>query len=113
MKHALKRLIAYLIDLIILIPVAAFWSFGALFVLWGYFTLFEASPWQATPGKKLMRLQVVTSRGEKLSFGHAFLRFPIALSFCQIGSIFYFLTPSKRTLSDIFTKTQTISGRPQ
>jgi uncharacterized RDD family membrane protein YckC len=32
-----------------------------------YFALFEASPWRATPGKRLLSLEVATLRGERAS----------------------------------------------
>lgn len=101
-----KRLTAYVIDTALLSFCAAFWSFGAIFVAWGYFTLLEASPWQATLGKKLMKLKVVTKEGKKLSLWHAFCRFPVAFTFCQVGWFVYFIDRSKRTLSDILTKTR-------
>jgi uncharacterized RDD family membrane protein YckC len=36
-----------------------------------YFTLFERSPWQATWGKRMMRLQVTTLSGTRLSFARS------------------------------------------
>lgn len=45
---------------------------GAL-ALW--FIGFEASPWQATPGKRLLGLRVETAAGERASFGRIALRF--------------------------------------
>ena len=38
------------------------------------FTYFEQSKWQATPGKKLLRLKVTDNNGNRLSFGQAFIR---------------------------------------
>lgn len=39
-----------------------------------YFTIFESSPWQATWGKRVRGLRVVTTGGERLSFPRALLR---------------------------------------
>jgi uncharacterized RDD family membrane protein YckC len=40
-----------------------------------YFIGFEASPWRATPGKRLLDLSVVESTGRGLGWGRASLRF--------------------------------------
>jgi uncharacterized RDD family membrane protein YckC len=48
---------------------------GILFLRWIYYASFESSRWQATPGKKLMRLVVTDERGHRLSFAHASGRF--------------------------------------
>jgi uncharacterized RDD family membrane protein YckC len=48
---------------------------GLLLIRWVYFASFESSRWQATPGKKLMRLVVTDERGYRLSFGRASGRF--------------------------------------
>jgi uncharacterized RDD family membrane protein YckC len=37
-------------------------------VSWLYFAAFESSPWQATPGKKVMGLRVTDLEGRRLSF---------------------------------------------
>lgn len=43
--------------------------------VWLYFAWFEQSAWQATLGKRLLRLQVVgASTQQRISFGTAFLR---------------------------------------
>jgi uncharacterized RDD family membrane protein YckC len=34
----------------------------------------EASKWQATPGKRILRLQITTESGERISYGRAFVR---------------------------------------
>ncbi len=38
---------------------------------WLYFASFESSPWQATPGKKLLSLKVADLAGKRLSFARA------------------------------------------
>ncbi|EPR41216.1 RDD domain containing protein [Desulfovibrio sp. X2] len=42
---------------------------------WGYYALFESSPWQATPGKRLLNLFVTDLSGRRLGFGRASARF--------------------------------------
>ena len=44
-------------------------TFGCL-----YYTLFEASGWQATPGKRILRLYVTDLKGQRLTFPRALLR---------------------------------------
>ncbi|WP_374688865.1 RDD family protein [Promineifilum sp.] len=39
-----------------------------------YFALFEASSWQATPGKRRLKLVVTDSRGQRLSLARSFAR---------------------------------------
>jgi len=38
---------------------------------WGWFALFESSPWQATPGKRIMGLMVTDLSGNRIGFGRA------------------------------------------
>lgn len=38
---------------------------------WGWFALFESSPWQATPGKRVMGLAVTDLEGRRIGFGRA------------------------------------------
>ena len=42
-----------------------------LLVMWIYYAAFEASSWQATPGKKLLRLYVTDVSGRRISFSRA------------------------------------------
>lgn len=102
------RLLAWIIDLFVLMPVTFMWEIeiqdrmsmqlsdvlfrplstdpttamaelkfllmvqaGILLIRWVYFASFESSRWQATPGKKLMRLVATDERGHRLSFGRA------------------------------------------
>jgi len=41
------------------------------FLSWCYYAGFEASPWQATPGKRLLGLYVTTEMGNRVSFTNA------------------------------------------
>ena len=38
---------------------------------WLYFTIFEISGWMATPGKKILGLQVTDLNGQQIGFGRA------------------------------------------
>lgn len=39
-----------------------------------YEAVFVSSAWQATPGKRIVGMQVQTARGERVAFGRAFVR---------------------------------------
>ncbi len=102
------RLVAWIIDLFVLMPLTFLWQseiqdrmgmqfsdvlfgptstdpqvalaqlkflfvgqVGVLLIRWVYYATFESSQWQATPGKKLMRLVVTDERGYRLTFGRA------------------------------------------
>ncbi|MFO7270603.1 RDD family protein [Sphaerobacter thermophilus] len=47
--------------------------------VWCYFTLCEGSRWQATVGKRLLGLRVVTATGERVGWGRALLRTVVKL----------------------------------
>jgi len=68
-----------------------------------YYTAFEASPWQATPGKRILRLYVTDLKGQRLGFGRALLRnLARQLSgFFFIGYIIAGFTERKQALHDI------------
>jgi uncharacterized RDD family membrane protein YckC len=73
-------------------------------VSWLYFAAFESSAWQATPGKKLLRLAVTDLAGQRISFlratGRHFAKFFSAVTlfvgFAMIG-----FTQKKQGLHDI------------
>lgn len=57
---------------------------GAAAVLW--WTAFECSPWQASPGKRLLRMRTIETGGLRVGFGRALVRsfiksLPLALLF--------------------------------
>lgn len=77
----------------------------AVLVLLGclYNTVFEASSWQATPGKRILKLYVTDLRGERLTFGRALLR-NIARQisgFFFIGYLVAGFTEKKQALHDL------------
>jgi uncharacterized RDD family membrane protein YckC len=80
-------------------------TFGLMnLVSWLYYAFFESSVWQATPGKRLLKLYVVDLNGRRLTFVRATLR-----NFAKIISGLTFLvgyllagfTEKKQALHDI------------
>jgi uncharacterized RDD family membrane protein YckC len=80
------------------IVIALLISLGCL-----YYTLFEASSWQATPGKRVMRLYVTDLNGQRITLGRALLRnLARQISgFLFIGYLFAGFTEKKQALHDI------------
>ena len=68
-----------------------------------YYTMFEASGWQATPGKRILRLYVTDLNGHRITFGRALIR-NLAR---QISGVFFIgyviagFTERKQALHDI------------
>ena len=85
---------------------AALWPPLLAFALlsWVYFTLFEASAWQATPGKRLLGLRVVSAvDGSRLGVGRAALRqLAGVLSWLtlNLGHVWAGRKPQRRALHD-------------
>jgi uncharacterized RDD family membrane protein YckC len=68
-----------------------------------YYTLFESSVWQATPGKRILRLYVTDLNGQRITVGRAFVR-NIAKQisgFLFIGYVMAGLTEKKQALHDL------------
>ena len=83
--------------------------YGFSFILnWLYFAVFEASSYQATPGKMALDLKVTDTEGKKISFVRASIRFwakiPSGLILC-IGFMMAGWTEKKQCLHDILTDT--------
>jgi uncharacterized RDD family membrane protein YckC len=78
-----------------------------LTVLFLYFTLFEASAWQATPGKRLSKIWVTGLKSERISIRKSAIRFLSKILSTQllIGYIMIFLTRNKQGLHDLIAKT--------
>ncbi|MBA3975220.1 MAG: hypothetical protein C0504_13520 [Candidatus Solibacter sp.] len=69
-----RRGAAFLIDAVLLAPAALLASqspvlAGAAAALW--WTAFEASPWQASPGKRLLGMRTIEADGRRVGFGRA------------------------------------------
>lgn len=71
---------------------------------WFYYTLFEASVWQATPGKRVMRLYVADLNGQRVTFARAaarnFAKIISSLTFL-VGYLVAGFTEKKQALHDI------------
>jgi uncharacterized RDD family membrane protein YckC len=68
-----------------------------------YYSVFEASSWQATPGKRILRLYVTDLNGQRISFGRALIR-NLARQISGIFFIGYLIagfTEKKQALHDI------------
>ena len=82
-----------------------------LILNWLYFAIFEASSYQATPGKMALDLKVTGIDGKRISFLTASIRYwakiPSALILC-IGFFMAGWTEKKQCLHDIITDTLVI-----
>ncbi|WP_114239747.1 RDD family protein [Dyella sp. C9] len=82
-----------------------------------YYTLFEASRWQATPGKLALRLRVTDLDGRGLSLGRAALRNAVRLFNMLTGLIPFVCyiavawTERKQGLHDLMARTLVVNGR--
>jgi uncharacterized RDD family membrane protein YckC len=87
----------------------------ALVVPWLYYTIAESSQQQATPGKRLVGLRVVTDAGARISFARANGRFWAkqvsgGLTF-GIGYLICAFTPRKQALHDLISGCCVVSVR--
>ncbi len=86
-------------------------QFGMLVINIVYFAWMESSKYQATLGKMLVGIKVVTLHGERLSFWHAVGRFATkwvsGLTF-NVGYIMAGTTRRKQALHDILAKTYVV-----
>ncbi len=71
---------------------------------WLYYTMFEASSWQATPGKRVMRIYVADLHGQRLTLARAAARnlakIVSSLTFL-VGYLIAGFTEKKQALHDI------------
>ena len=75
---------------------------------WLYFTLFESSSKQATPGKMALGIVVTDLNGERISFGRANVRYwskIVSALILLIGYIMAAFTEKKQALHDIIAGT--------
>ncbi|MCG8347540.1 MAG: RDD family protein [Chloroflexales bacterium] len=67
------------------------WVFSAVSLpIWFYFALFESSSWQATPGKRLLRLKVTDLDGGRIGLGRALLRAIVLLIPFEVNHVVLF-----------------------
>lgn len=83
-----------------------------LFVIaWLYFALMESSKYQATLGKKLMKIKVVDLNGERISFSKATGRFfgkLLSRLLLGLGFLMMLFTKKRQCLHDKMTATVVI-----
>ena len=76
---------------------------ASIVIAWLYWSMFESSAYQATPGKMLLGLRVTDMNGQRISFGRAtgrhFAKF-ISSLICAIGYIMAGFTERKQGLHD-------------
>jgi len=81
-----------------------------------YFALFEASPWQATFGKRLLNMYVARDDGERLSIARSFGRWTAKSFLNQFGLVLISLitiaaTKNRKGLHDFAAGTVLVGGR--
>jgi len=122
------RFFAFCIDSLILLPayllqnlasafVSVFYGYLIAFVAgWFYYSVFESSNWQATPGKKLLKIKVTSISGEKISFakatGRYFSKFISSFIF-GFGYVLIALTEKKQSLHDLIVNTLVLKSEIQ
>ena len=84
---------------------------GAVLLPWLYFSGFEASAWQGTPGKRLLKLRVLDVNGVPLRFPRTSLRYLCRfLSALPLGAgyLMALFNPSRQALHDILASTRVV-----
>jgi uncharacterized RDD family membrane protein YckC len=120
------RAFALILDTLLMLPVSLlfayfekqdnlFWAgfFGSIVFGWLYFSLFESGAWQATPGKRLMKIRVTSLQGERISFGRATGRYFAKILSAPILGIGYLMaafTEKKQALYDMICETLVLKG---
>lgn len=81
--------------------------FGIL-IAWLYWTVFESSGWQATPGKRMLGLRVTDQDGRRIGFGRANARYwskILSTLILFIGFLMVAFTRRKQGLHDLIAST--------
>ncbi len=117
-----RRSAALIIDTVILIiPIiilgggsGSFYAGAGLGLVLGllYKPIFESSILQATPGKALMGICVVSEAGAQITFKQAVIRFfsaYISAIICYIGYLMQPFTSKRQTLHDMISETVVIN----
>jgi len=82
---------------------------------WLYFSFMESSSWQATVGKKLLKLKVTDANGARLSFGNATGRYfgkILSGMICGIGFVMVAFSEKKQGLHDMIAGTLVVKDEP-
>jgi uncharacterized RDD family membrane protein YckC len=103
LRHLLAALAAQLAML-------ALWlALGVFAVAAAWFIASEASPWQASPGKRLLGLRVTDVDGRRCGPGRTTLRFfagVLSWALLNLGHAMAAFTPGKRALHDLIAGTR-------
>lgn len=78
-----------------------------------YTPFFESSEMQATPGKALMGIRVVTMGGERITFKAAMIRYLVRIVSTMllcVGFLMMLFTEKKQTLHDLAAETLVVRG---
>jgi uncharacterized RDD family membrane protein YckC len=114
-----ERVLAYVLDLVLLVPfgfiilivngnkleLTAVYCMG---LLWLYMAGLESTFWRGTIGKKLVGIQVTNLSGQTLSLGQSLLRNLVKL--ISISWIFTLFTARKQALHDLAAKSLVVKG---
>lgn len=91
------------------------WGFCVIsFLSSFYFAYFHSSKWQATVGKRLLKIKVTNLAGERISFFQAFGRYFasfVSILLLGIGLIMTGMTKQKRALHDYMSGTIVIFSK--
>ncbi len=92
-------------------PIMFGYNIVAVVLVWLYYSLFESGKWQATPGKRLVKIKVTDYSGNRISFARAtgryFSKYLSTIIFC-IGYLMIIFTKKKQALHDMIAKTYVI-----
>ncbi len=120
-----KRIVAYLIDGVILSAISAVLVWMALllfmlpllifipFLALLYFVMMEGGSWHATLGKRLMNLYVADANGNGITYSTAVLRYLgkiISTLLLFVGYLMCFFSERKQCLHDMIAKTYVLEG---
>lgn len=86
----------------------------AIIVVWLYYAIGESSRWQATPGKRMLGLQVVDGRGERIGFTRASVRYfgqYLSVLMVGIGFLMAGWTARKQALHDFIADCCVVRAR--
>ena len=100
-------------SIIVFAPAAGLWGADVV-VRWLYYALFEASHFQATPGKMALGLVVTDETGHRIGFGRATGRYfakLISALILYIGFMMAGWTEKKQALHDILASTLVLKKR--
>jgi len=140
-RHAgfFLRLLAFILDFVVIFFITSFfWALlqipipsdatqflnGSFFIFknplsllfgWLYYSLFESSNLQATPGKLILKLKVTDIFNDKIQFGQATGRFfgkILSGLIIGIGYLMIGFTKDKQGLHDKLAKTYVVKGTP-